>query len=94
MIPKSIAAYPDECEAVLSWLSPSSWLDQDDFDSKSREWRHNPVTKRRIHAYTGETIVLPFNGDPLIAIVQELMRHDLVEARERDGIIEYRLQRS
>lgn len=89
-LPKSVAAYPDECEAVLSFVK-DGWIDQNEFDRRSSEWRWDTTRKVRVHRYTGETILLPFLGDPLLAITQQLMREGVIKARRRKGLIEYRL---
>jgi hypothetical protein len=86
--PKSISAYETECEAIMSWLSQCEWLHQDEFDRRSRQLRLKP---RKIHRYTPETIVLPLYGDPNLAILQEMQRHGIVDAKEDENGISYRL---
>lgn len=91
MVPKSVEVYKDECKAILSWMSADTWLDQDQFDRLSFEWRWSP-RERHVYHYTPETILPPlFGGDLNLAILQELQRSGIVEAREANGRIEYRL---
>jgi hypothetical protein len=88
-IPASVSAYVDECAAVLSWLSDDCWLGQDEFDRLSNAWRRS--IGARVHDFTPETIVPPMVGDLNLAILHEFQRAALVDARTRDGRIEYRL---
>ena len=90
-LPKSVSAYADECEAVLSWLSADVWLDQCQFDRKSLEWKLVPDRPSRLHHFTGDAIIPPMCGDLNLAILQEMMRAGLVQARRRKSRIEYRL---
>lgn len=92
-LPKSIEVYEDECAAVLSWLSETEWLRQDEFDRRSREWTLQRLSEPvKLHRWTGETILPPMNGDLNVAILQEMCRAGLVVPRGRvDGKVEYRL---
>lgn len=90
--PKSVEVYKDECAAVRSWLSPDVWLNQHEFDRRSREFHRAGRPRRTLVHFTDDTILPPlFGGDLNIAVVQEFQRAGLVEVRETDSGVEYRL---
>jgi hypothetical protein len=91
-LPKSVEVYVDECAAVLSWLSPDAWLNQHDFDRRSREFHRAGRHRRTIRGFTGETILPPMNGDLNLAVLQQFQLAEMVETRETDGGVEYRLR--
>lgn len=89
--PSSIAAYAPACEAIMSWMSRDTWLGQDEFDKRSREIQSSPGWALMPNGYTPETILLPFDGDPLITILQHLQFCGIIESRKREnGKVEYR----
>jgi hypothetical protein len=89
--PESIRAYKDECEAVASWLK-DGWLDQDEFDAKSTEFiRADRMAS--VHQITEGTVVPPIWGGVTLAVLHEMQAAGMVEARQRDGRIEYRLSK-
>lgn len=88
-MPESIAAYQDECEAIYSWLTEPGWLHQDEFDRRSLELRYGN-RPRRVHRYTQGTIILPFKGNPYLAILHEMQDAGLVEDKQDDTGISYR----
>jgi hypothetical protein len=91
-MPKSVRAYRDECAAIVSFFPEEGWLDQDEFDKKSAMWKRSQ-RKRTISGFDGDTIVLPFFGDPLLAILHELQAEGVVDTRKNEaGRIEYRLR--
>lgn len=83
--PPTIEVYHEACDEIRSWMT--DWLSQDEFDELSRE--HRPQQKRMV-AFTGETILMPYYGDPNLALLQEMQRSSLVEAKKRKGVIYYR----
>lgn len=89
IFPPSVAAYADECEAVLSFLKEGP-ISQDEFDQRSRAWRWDPTRKADAQHYTPGTIIPPWRGDLLLAITQEMMRAGLIEAYRRKKLIWYK----
>jgi hypothetical protein len=90
-IPESVRAYEGECRAILSWLKNDEWIDQHEFDRKSFEWALSGGSGQLTY-YTPETLLPPlFGGDVNLMILHEFQRENLVQARKRNGKIEYRL---
>lgn len=86
-LPPSIANYRTECQRILGWLN-GGWLADREFDALSIEAGPEVVGERW---YTPESIVFPMRGDPRLALLQEMMRAGLVEARKSEtGTVEYR----
>lgn len=85
--PPSIDAYREACDEIRSWMT--GWLHQSEFDKLSR--KHRPA-QRRFFGHTGDTIILNlWGGDQNLELVQEMMRHKLIEVRKsKKGEIEYR----
>ena len=88
ILPKSVAAYPDQGELVLGWCK--NWLHQDEFDKRAHA--ADPFGFR-FHRLTGDTIILPLHGglqQELLAILTELYRAGMIEVRGEPGAVEYR----
>lgn len=84
--PPSIAVYHEACDEIRSWMT--DWISSHDFDRLSA--KHRPQQKR-IVAYTGETILMPFfGGDPNLALLKEMLRAQIVKAKKVKGVIYYK----
>lgn len=86
-LPPSVSNYGNECRRILSWMT-GEWLSADKFDALSIEAGPEIEGERW---YTPESIMLPIWGDGRLALVQEMMRLGLIEARKSAaGSVEYR----